>query len=284
MSFSKKDLIVSLVCIVFILASLGSVGSSGRRRAKEALCLSNLRRWGNVFLAFAEDNDGYFMRGWWPGWPEGPKHTDYWMEALRPYYGNPDLRCCPTATKPGTNADGTPDLGAGRGAFSAWGVFPSADQCGEPASWWGAVTACDYGSYGMNAWACNPPVDFPYIQGRDVLRNNWRTANVAGGQDIPVLIGAQWIEAWPDSTDEIPSYDGEPWGPYSDYSHMVRVCMNRHSGCVNSAFLDASARKVPLKCLWKLNWHRTIDPDHGPTEEEFNSAGHGWMAEFPPCE
>jgi hypothetical protein len=65
---------------------------------------------------------------------------------------------------------------------------------------------------------------------------------------------------------------------------MVRVCINRHEGSINSAFLDASARKVPLKCLWKLRWHRFYNPDHGPTEEVFNSAGNGWMAEFPPCE
>jgi hypothetical protein len=41
MSFSKKDLTVTLVCIVFLLATLGSVGVSGRRRAKEAVCLDS---------------------------------------------------------------------------------------------------------------------------------------------------------------------------------------------------------------------------------------------------
>lgn len=270
MSFTKKDLIVSIACVVFIMATLGNVGSTGRRRAKEALCLSNLSLWGQVFLDYAADNDSYFMRGWSS---QGTKHTDYWMEALRQYYGNPDLRCCPEATKTQMNADGTAGPGAGGGTFSAWGVFPGV--CGKASSWWGAVTACDYGSYGMNAWVCNPP---------SASQNNWGTANVTGGQDIPVLIGAQWIDGWPDSTDLVPLYDGEPWGQYSNSSHMVRFCVNRHNGCVNSAFLDASARKVPLKCLWKLKWHRTIDLEQGPTEEEFNTAGNGWMAEFPPCE
>jgi prepilin-type processing-associated H-X9-DG protein len=273
-SYTRKDLIVTLVCVVFLLASLGAIGKTGRRRAKELLCLSNLGRWGQVFLDYAADNDGYFMRGWFSGGGiPGPYHTDYWMEALRPYYGNPDLRCCPEATKTQMNADGTAGPGAGGGTFSAWGVFPG--ECGKASYWWGAVTACDYGSYGMNAWVCNPP---------SASENNWRTADVAGGQDIPVLIGAQWIDAWPDATDPVPQWDGEPWGPFSDYGFMMRVCMNRHDGFVNSAFLDGSARKVPLKCLWKLKWHRTFDPEEGPTEEEFNSTGDGWMAEFPPCE
>ncbi|UCC22708.1 MAG: hypothetical protein JSW23_01165, partial [Planctomycetota bacterium] len=87
-----------------------------------------------------------------------------------------------------------------------------------------------------------------------------------------------------DAIDAVPEYDGEPWLPYSDYSHMVRVCINRHKGFVNNVFLDGSARKVGLKCLWKLQWHRHLDPEHSPTEEEFNSAGDGWMAKFPQCE
>jgi hypothetical protein len=135
----------------------------------------------------------------------------------------------------------------------------------------------------MNGFLCNPPPQTQYIFGRPTAWN-WRTANVDGADNIPLLTGAQWLDAWPDATDEVPNYDGEAWQHYASYSHMVRVCINRHSGCVNSAFLDGSARKVPLKCLWKLKWHRRFNPDHGPTEEEFNSAGDGWMAEFPPCD
>jgi hypothetical protein len=275
--FTKKDVVVIVFCGVFLLATVGSVGVSGRRRAKEAVCLSNLRQWGTVFLAFAADNDGYFMEGWTGESVAGPPHTRYWMEALRPYYGNNyNLRCCPEAVVPGT------DLGQGQyggaGTFTAWGVFSG--ECGEPSSGWSWVVACDYGSYGNNAWICNPPpghsVWWPYQQDF-----HWRIANVAGADSIPLFGGHQWLDCWPNPYDEPPNYDGEPW---MNGSQMGRVCVNRHNGFVNWVFLDASARKVPLKCLWKLNWHRAFDPDRGPTEEEFNSAGDGWMAEFPPCE
>lgn len=277
-TFTKKDIIVTLACGVFLLANLAAIGSRGRRHAKDMLCLSNLQKWGTVFLAFATDNDGYFMRGWFEGY--GPTHQDYWMEALRPYYGNSQkLRCCPEATIPGTEIGGS-EYG-GNGTFTAWGAF-SGDICGQPSSTWGRVTACDYGSYGNNAYLCNPPPEVHSVQGYPTAYN-FRTANVAGAAEIPLLSGSQWVDAWPLPSDTPPDYDGQSWG--IDYtSSMHRVCINRHEGSINSAFLDASARKVPLKCLWKLRWHRFYNPDDGPTEEEFNSAGDGWMAEFPPCQ
>ena len=278
--FTKKDVVVIVLCGVFLMATLGSVGVSGRRRAKEAVCLSNLRQWGPVFLAFAADNDGYFTQGWIPEYTEPDAYKHYWMEALRAYYGNNhNLRCCPEAVVPGTDTfvEGWPGGPyGGLGTFVGWGAFPG--ECGQPSNAWNYVVACDYGSYGMNGFLCNPPPQTDNIFGRPTTWN-WRTANVAGADNIPLLTGAQWLDAWPHHTDYPPEYDGHPWN-YDHYISMLRICMNRHSGCVNSAFLDASARKVPLKCLWKLDWSRAFDPDEGPSEEEFPE----WMAEFPPCE
>jgi hypothetical protein len=43
--------------------------------------------------------------------------------------------------------------------------------------------------------------------------------------------------------------------------------MNRHDAFVNNLFLDFSARKVGLKELWRLKWHRewTEDADRDGT-------------------
>ena len=35
-AFSKKEVVVVLGCVVFLLANLGAIGSRGRQRAKEA--------------------------------------------------------------------------------------------------------------------------------------------------------------------------------------------------------------------------------------------------------
>jgi len=279
-AFTRKDVFVVLGCVVFLLMGLGAIGSAGRRRAKEAVCLSNLRRMGSAFLMFAAENDGRFMAGWY-GY--GTEHTDMWMEAVRPYYRNGDLRCCPEAAVPGTD----PTIGGGPyggvppdSTFVAWGVFEG--ECGQPSSNWPVAMACDYGSYGNNAYICDPPPEVTHIQGHTTAWN-WRAANVAGAADIPVIGDSQWIDAWPSHGDPPPDYSGMPWGTNHNLS-MYRVCINRHDGFVNWVFLDGSSRKVGLKCLWKLKWSRGFDPDRGPSEEEFNNTGDKWMAKFPPCQ
>jgi hypothetical protein len=247
---TKKDLLVTLTCIGFLLLTVAAVGPRGRRHAKDMLCLSNLSKWGTVFQAFLQDNNGKFMPGWSDGEPA--QTTNYWMDALRPYYGNNHkLRCCPEAAVTGTEIGLSP--WGGNGTFVAWGAFEG--ECGQPSSSWGRVTACDYGSYGMNAWAGDLPPDAMFSP-FDI--NNWRTPNVAGAADIPLLSGSQWVDAWPHHSDTPPMYDGEPWG-VSHYDSMLRLCINRHEGSINSAFLDFSARKVGLKELWILKWHRRYD-------------------------
>ena len=43
-------------------------------------------------------------------------------------------------------------------------------------------------------------------------------------------------------------------------SEMNLVCIDRHSGYVNTLFIDCTTvRKVGLKELWTLKWHRTFD-------------------------
>ena len=40
---------------------------------------------------------------------------------------------------------------------------------------------------------------------------------------------------------------------------MGRICINRHRGFVNAAFLDFSMRRVGLKELYTLKWHRQFN-------------------------
>lgn len=248
-AFTKRDLFVTLACSGFLLANFAAIGPRGRRHAKDILCLSNLQKWGTCFLAFATDNNGRFMAGWHQ---EYPSNEDYWMQALRPYYGNNHkLRCCPEATTPATEL-GESQYGALGGAFVGWGVF-AGDDCGQPSPEWSPATACDYGSYGNNAWTCDPPPGSYYGIPET---NNWRTPNVAGAKNTPLLGDHPWLDCWPHHADEPPEYEDQSWG-YG--SQMARVCINRHEGFVNWVFLDGSARKVGLKQLWTLKWHRRYD-------------------------
>jgi prepilin-type processing-associated H-X9-DG protein len=63
-----------------------------------------------------------------------------------------------------------------------------------------------------------------------------------------------WGQGDPPQFDAIPARENAP-GPQN-------ACINRHDGYINSLFLDWSVRKVGLKELWTLKWHR-----------QFNTAG-----------
>ena len=241
MGLSKKDLIVSVTCVVFLLVTIGAIGGTGRRRAKEVLCLSNLGRWGSLFHVYAADHDGYFHEGFF-GTPDCM--ANWWFRALESYYdGDEKIRCCPEATLPGSII-GRDMSGA---TFYAWGG----------SAWLGVE---DYGSYGINGWVENNQCP---TESQSTGRLRWRTPNVTGAADIPLLLDAPWIDGWPMEYHEPPAYGDEHW---PGGSHMGRFCINRHSGFVNSVFLNGSARKVGLKELWTLKWHREYDTCGGWTQ------------------
>ena len=198
MSKTKGFTLVELLVVIAIIALLMSILLPSLARAKKqamaVLCQSNLKQWGTCFSMYAGDNDSIFMSGWIQQniLPEPWKHT--WIEALRPYYGNEgDLRCCPAATKPGTMVNKGPYGGAG--PFIAWGIFEG-ENCGQPWGWNWVVT-CDYGSYGGNGFVYNPPPQVEQIHEGGWTKNNWRTANVKGGANIPLFLDAQWWDGWP---------------------------------------------------------------------------------------
>ena len=249
---TKKELVVVIGCIVFLLATLGAIGESGRRRAKEMVCLSNLRQWYDVFMMFAEDNGGYFMGG--------RNNNDNWWWALETYYFDRNLLRCPMAARPSVNP-------MEPGSYGTWGPswFPT-PTTGPNAG----ITF--YGSYGMNEWVCNPE----RIMYGDT-RKYWRTPNVACADKIPLLMDAWWDQAWPEAFDWIPTYPGEWEGMTGD--DIAHFCVLRHDGGINGVFLDGSARRIELQCLWYLKWNRLSNTEDAPTYEDFPD----WLKELPEC-
>ncbi len=251
--FTKRGLIVVIGIAIFLLANLAAVGARGRQRAKEAVCLSNLRKWGSVFQMYAQDNDGFFMEG---------RNFNPWWLALEPYYKNRRLLCCPMAKNP--------DLPAWpntyhSGNFGTWPRQWFPDPKGGPNF---------YGSYGINEWVCNPTE----VYGIDPaeFQNFWRTPNVAGADRIPLLLDSWWDQGWAHYYDWIPDWPGQ-WQS-TGANDMAHFCLIRHSGAINGVFLDGSAKRVELKCLWNLNWHRGYPVDEPPPDWP------DWIEELPECD
>jgi prepilin-type processing-associated H-X9-DG protein len=125
--------------------------------------------------------------------------------------------------------------------FFAWGYRWEED--GDPGR---------LGSYGWNLWTEHPSIG----QHRDPFFNcYWRPNEAQGKACVPLLLDCRWFQGLPREDNNPPAID-DMWledSPISDF------CINRHQGGVNALFCDSSARKVGLKELWTLKWHREYD-------------------------
>ncbi|MHC4423297.1 MAG: type II secretion system protein [Planctomycetota bacterium] len=274
--FTLVELLVVIAIIALLMSMLMPALAKVKKQAKLILCQANLRQMGICFNMYANDWDMKFMKGWWTGGPgpiNPPRH--YWMEALRYCYGDDgDIRVCPMAARTGTSV--------GQGAFGGvqpdatfygWGTFSG--EIGEVSGDWNWAMAGDYGSYAMNAYINDPPLGAGTYQGHEP-KWNWRSANVRGTANIPLMTAGQWIDAWPHHINDPPRMQGQRW---DNVDMITRVCLNRHEGFVNMVFMDYTVRKIGLKQMWKLKWNRMFDLDEGPTPENFDTLA-PWMKKF----
>jgi len=236
-AFTLIELLVVIAIISLLMAILMPALNRTRQQAKTVACRSRLGQWGKVFMMFTMDNGGYFASS----------NMGMWTNFLGPYYKDPALHLCPTASKPAEPDGGLYPYGS---TFLAWGKFDASyAQYGLEGV---------YGSYGMNGHVSNdrPNDDDPY--GRD-LSNNWRTADVRGGHEVPLFLDC----GAPEQLDEPPPMKGF-FQPTALGVNMQGFCIDRHQSGINGLFLDFSTRKAGLKELWRLRWHKGFDINAEP--------------------
>jgi prepilin-type processing-associated H-X9-DG protein len=243
-----------VISIIALLMGLLLPGlNSARTQAKNVKDMANLKQWGMMFISYTQDNNGKMMGGWNSG-------TMWMTDLLRYYKGSNAICLCPMASTnfrskypatflfPGTStADQT---------FLAWGKFGENGYTSPP---WGKPGL--YGSYGINGWAHNPPdigVSGTYnipTTPVDYRPNYWRTVDVKQTSKIPLFGDCMYDGSEPQSDDAPPATKGVE----QRNSEMSIWCIDRHKGGINMTFMDGSVRKVGLKELWKLKWHRNYN-------------------------
>jgi len=260
-AFTLIELLVVISLIAMLLSLLMPTLRQVRRHAKAVACQAKVRQWGLGFRMYTDANGGRWFND--PQGDYAKKSTwDYrtdtlnftasytnWAGLASPFSdGTPNFAACPLATK-GPGEDGYFD------AFTAWcakeWIAPFVTPSGQPI--FGPVS---YGISPYASWA--PPPDFRSsgLTPRDFV---WGTCDVRGAARVPIFFDTIYDWTAVDACVGPPAFDA---GPFRETVGIWPMCINRHDGGVNVLFMDWSARKVGLKELWTLKWHR-----------QFNTAG-----------
>jgi len=247
-AFTLIELLVVIAILALLMSILMPMLQRARKHAKAIACQGNLRQWGILYATYAAENDarlptwreGQTGGPWWGWWGWGWGSSREGRESPQ-YEAAKGIMFCPMATKPANpTGEGSP-VG---GTFLAWGWGLG------PEPWW-----YGHGSYGVNSWAHWWDWDDEDTYYR---KQSWSTTDIKDAGTVPVLLDSAWSwGGWYGANGSSvlpPEFDAVPIMTRNPYENPF--CIGRHDGYVNGVFMDWSVRKVGLKELWAIRWHK----------------------------
>jgi prepilin-type N-terminal cleavage/methylation domain-containing protein/prepilin-type processing-associated H-X9-DG protein len=280
-AFTLVELLVVISVITLLMALLLPALQRSRKQARAVVCRANLRQWGILLKSYTGTSDGGLHN---QGFCQigAPEFWMYWLTRNAP--GTEKIRFCPMATKPAYPPGAAPmDRRILGGRYRAWGRFqPNASRSTR-------LTTFYSGSYAINNWLAVPDATADLVIGvsganpRRTLDDFWKNENVTSPGDIPLFGDCMWWCTWPKDADLPPEQEEQIEGfPCGCLNSIRYYCINRHDGYINMAFLDGAVRRVGLKQLWTLKWHRNYTTTNrwtkagGATPESWPD----WMRRF----
>jgi prepilin-type N-terminal cleavage/methylation domain-containing protein len=256
-AFTLIELLVVIAIIALLMAILMPALAKVRDQARSIGCIANLRQWNFVFSNYVNDNDGKFFSGcsnlgyWWP--LQLDEKVQNW-KVNKTWF-------CPTANTPIWDEAGVRKQSLH--ITDAWGI--------ERPSTTGAPASLNYngttytmnphgvnGSYGLNGYMFTIPKTGTFEGGLAASEGYGNVYNAPNPGEVPVMLDGLRFDFWPQAQHAPAMNEYDFWTSGAAHN-MARVCINRHRGFTNSSFLDWSVRKIGLKELWKLKWHRSFD-------------------------
>lgn len=244
-ALTKKDVIVTILCVFILCTCLNAISIGGRRHAKAIVCQAHLAQWGRVFQNYVAENNGKFFSGTTPQGYWWPRQLD---NDLKDWKRN-KVWFCPEAETPVIDEYGNYGrVSPGFNVYNAWGIY-----AGDEQSFGKNGLAGSYGLNGYTLQISGPTFLFP---GRGVSsQNGWKSFDVPEADRIPLFFDALRFDLWPVDTEGPAATEFAAWSS----NNMASCAINRHMGSINSLFLDGSARRVDLKELWTLKWHKSFN-------------------------
>jgi len=222
-----------------------------RNQARAVVCQANLRQWGSVIVIYAEENDGHLPRrsdysfGVWFLLGSVASTEDPNKQESLHQIDTKRIAICPMAKKSGTD----------HWSWTTNGVLTYKALWGSTFRAWELMYPKQFrGSFGLNYWLFNKSFDIipvPFGFGRD----DTEIFSLREKAKIPVLLDCTRSEGF-----RGPETYPEPPRKHSIFGlGLAPFCINRHNEYINGLFLDWSVRKVGLKELWTLKWHKKFD-------------------------